>query len=272
MAQMKRENCTTFLAFTANLVASGVRGVLAELCAKKFAGAVVTTAGAIDHDVIKCFGNYELGSFNADDAELHSKGINRIGNIFAENRHFENFEKFMMETFSELCKNKKTVSPRELNAFIGEKLAKEKNSGGSFLAQCAKNNVPVFCPGITDGAIGLQGYFFKQDNKEFGIDVTADMQEIADLVLGAEKTAAVVLGGGIAKHFTLGANLLREGLDYAVYFTTAQEYDGSLSGAQTREAKSWGKLKEKARSVTVYGDATINFPLAVAALKEQKLI
>jgi deoxyhypusine synthase len=75
----------------------------------------------------------------------------------------------------------------------------------------------------------------------------------------------VILGGGIAKHHAIGANILRGGLDYAAYFTTASPFDGSLSGAQTQEAKSWGKLKEKGSAVTVVGDATINFPLAVAA-------
>jgi len=54
-------------------------------------------------------------------------------------------------------------------------------------------------------------------------------------------------------------------LDYAVYITTAQEYDGSLSGAQPREAISWGKLNEKAKYVTVYGDITIALPMIYAA-------
>jgi len=90
--------------------------------------------------------------------------------------------------------------------------------------------------------------------------------------LNADKTAAIILGGGISKHHIIGANLVRDGLDYAVYVSTAQEFDGSLSGAQTREAKSWGKIKEKARSVTVNADATIAFPLIISSLKQKRLI
>ncbi len=51
--------------------------------------------------------------------------------------------------------------------------------------------------------------------------------------------------------------------------TTAAEYDGSLSGAQVREAVSWGKVKETADHVTVEGDATITLPMIVASLVER---
>ena len=160
------------------------------------------------------------------------------------------------------------ISPSELSKRLGEKVEDEN----SFLYWAAKNEIPVFCPGVTDGAIGLQAYFFKQDHKDFVIDVTKDMKELADLTLNADKTAGIILGGGIAKHHVIGANIVRNGLDYAVYVTTASEFDGSLSGAQTREAKSWGKIQEQASTATVYGDATILFPLMVAALKERKLV
>ncbi|HPP44826.1 MAG TPA: deoxyhypusine synthase family protein, partial [Methanomassiliicoccaceae archaeon] len=61
----------------------------------------------------------------------------------------------------------------------------------------------------------------------------------------------------------------RGGLDHAVYLTTAVEYDGSLSGAQVREAVSWGKVKETADHVTVEGDATITLPIIVASVLER---
>jgi deoxyhypusine synthase len=39
-----------------------------------------------------------------------------------------------------------------------------------------------------------------------------------------------------------------------------------LSGATLDEARSWGKVDEDAKTVTVYGDATITFPLIMAAV------
>lgn len=267
MESMKKEKTTVFFGFTANLVASGIRGIIKEMCKSKFVDAIVTTAGALEHDIMKSHKPYLKGSFNADDVELHRKGINRIGNILVPNERYVYLEKFVQQEFKEIYKEKKCTCPKELSERFGRKLGED-----SFLYWCAKNRIPVFCPGISDGAIGLQMYFFKQEHKDFCVDVTGDMKELADLTLNAEKTSAIILGGGISKHHIIGANLLRDGLDYAVYFTTAQEYDGSLSGAQTREAKSWGKIKEKAKSATVYGDAAISFPLAYACLKEKKII
>ncbi len=264
--QMKKEKATVFFSFTANLMASGLRGIIKELCEKKFIDAIITTAGSIDHDIIKNFEPYFQGSFFEDDTELHKKGINRLGNILVPTKRYVLLEKKLKPWLEELYAEKKCVSPSEFNEFIGSKL--DKNS---FLYWCAKNNIPVFCPGITDGAIGLQFYFFKQNKKDFCIDVTADMKRAADLVLNAEKTGAIILGGGISKHHTIGLNILRDGLDFAVYVNTAAEFDGSLSGAQTHEAKSWGKISETGKTANVNCDATIAFPIIAAVLKEKKL-
>ena len=57
---------------------------------------------------------------------------------------------------------------------------------------------------------------------------------------------------------------MRNGADFSVYLNTAQEYDGSDSGARPDEAVSWGKIRPEARPVKVCGDATILFPLLVA--------
>ena len=78
-----------------------------------------------------------------------------------------------------------------------------------------------------------------------------------------------MLGGGISKHHTIWWNQFRDGLDYAVYVTTAVEYDGSLSGAQMREAVSWGKVREDARYITVEGEVTLILPLMVAYLNDE---
>jgi deoxyhypusine synthase len=258
--EMKMKKATVFLTFTSNLVASGLRGLIKEMCKRKFVDAIITAGGSLDHDLIKSAKKYELGSFMLDDAELHKKGINRLGNILVPNECYEYLETFMQGTYEELYQQGKTVSPSQIAAKIGEKTGED-----SFLHWCTKNRIPVFCPGITDSAIGLQTYFFKQKRKDFCIDVTKDMNELAQLALNAEKTGGIVLGGGISKHHAMGVNLLRGGFDYAVYVTTSSPWDGSLSGARTNEGISWGKIKEKANHVTIDADATIAFPLIMAS-------
>jgi len=109
---------------------------------------------------------------------------------------------------------------------------------------------------------------FSQD-KDFKIDVLKDEQLLNDRVWEAEKTGAFIVGGGISKHHTIWWNQFRGGLDYVVYLTTAIELDGSLSGATPREAVSWGKIKEKAEKVLVWGEATSILPLMISALSKR---
>ncbi len=255
------KQCVTFFSFTANLVASGLRGVIAETVKKGLADAIITTGGAIDHDFIKSFEPYFLGSFSADDAELHRKGFNRLGNVFIPTKRYELFEKKIQPILARVYEKQRAVTPKKLVAGIASTI-RDKNS---FLYWCAKNKVPVYSPCLVDSALGLQLHFFRQDHPDFILDELGDLRELASIVLSAKRTGAIVLGGGPAKHFTIGANILRGGLDRAVYITTASEWDGSLSGAETREAKSWGKIKENAHEVTVHGDATILYPLMLKA-------
>jgi deoxyhypusine synthase len=74
----------------------------------------------------------------------------------------------------------------------------------------------------------------------------------------------VILGGGVIKHHTCNANLMRNGADFSVYINTGQEFDGSDSGASPDEAVSWGKIKVDAAPVKVCADATLVFPLIVS--------
>ncbi len=266
--KMKKEKATIFLSFTSNMVSSGLREIFAQLIKEKIVDAIITSVGSIEEDLMKTKKPFLLGDFETSDIELHKDGTNRIGNIFVPTDRYEEFEKliqpFFKKMFEKQKKLNKMISPSELIFELG-KTVSDKNS---ILYWATKNNIPIFCPGITDGALGLQLYFFKQENKEFGIDVTADFEKATQMVLTADKTAGIILGGGIAKHQLIGLNILRDGLDFAVYVTTATEGDGSLSGAKPREAKSWSKIKEEANVVCVEGEATIIFPLLAIKMKQ----
>ena len=255
----KASGCRVFLAFTANMVASGLRGIFAGMLKRRLVDAVITTGGSLDHDMIRAYESYELGAFAADDRELHREGINRIGNIFVPTKRYELLEEKMKPVFEALHSRGPVVSPSEIADEMGKTLSDE----GSFLHWAHKNNIPVFSPGITDSAIGLQAYFFKQKKEyaDFGIDVTKDMGRLAQVALDAEKAAGIVLGGGISKHHLIGVNLLRGGLDYALYVSTSEGWEGSLSGAPPSEAVSWGKIRESGRYVNIRGDATVVLPL-----------
>jgi deoxyhypusine synthase len=101
------------------------------------------------------------------------------------------------------------------------------------------------------------------------VNIIKDEEAISKIIFDAKKSGAIMIGGGISKHHTLWWNQFRGGLNYATYITTAVEYDGSLSGAEVREAVSWGKVKPKAKQITINGDATALFPLMISALIER---
>jgi deoxyhypusine synthase len=130
----------------------------------------------------------------------------------------------------------------------------------------AKNNIPVFVPGITDGSVGYQLWFFSQDHKDFRINLLKDEDDLNNIVFDAKQTGALIVGGGISKHHVIWWNQFKDGLDYVIYISTADEWDGSLSGARPREAVSWGKISEKARRIMIEGDATMVMPIMTSAL------
>jgi deoxyhypusine synthase len=260
---IKEKQCVKFLSFTGNLVATGTRGVLKELAKRKLVDIIITTCGTIDHDIARCWKNYYKGSFQMDDAELHRKGINRLGNVLVPNESYGIIiEKKMQTLLQSLWKEDiKEVSTSQLCHEIGERICNES----SILYWAAKNNIPVYVPGITDGAVGYQLWLFSQDHN-FKINLLKDSGELSDAVYTAKKTGALIIGGGISKHHTLWWNQFRKGLDYAIYISTAEEWDGSLSGARPREAVSWGKIQPKAKRIMIEGDATLILPIMVASL------
>lgn len=146
------------------------------------------------------------------------------------------------------------------------RLGKEIDNEDSVYYWCYKNNIPVFCPGLTDGSIGDMLYFHSYKNPGLKIDIVQDIRRINDIAVRASprRTGAIILGGGMPKHHVFNANLMRNGSDFCTVISTATEFDGSDSGARPDEAISWGKIKIDAKPVKVYGDATILFPLLVS--------
>ena len=250
-----------FLTFTSNMVTSGLRGFFAQIAGKKIPGVIVTTVGGIEEDIMRANSEkFILGSFNSDDIELYEQGVNRVGNIFVKNQSYENFEDSMKKILLSLYKKKKTWPVSEMLRHIGLML----NDKNSFLYQAAKNNIPVFCPAITDGAFGFHLFMFKQAHKDFIVDVVDDFANILFSVTQDDKKGIIALGGGVSKHHAIFSALLNGGLDYAVYMTTAHHTSGSMSGATTDEAKSWGKIKYDSDAATVIGDVSITFPLVMS--------
>lgn len=253
------EKARTLLSFTSNMTTSGLRGLFAQLTELGLVSAIVTTAGSLEEDIMRAHGEkFRIGRFNADDIELHEKGHNRVGNLVITNDSYMRFEGLMQPMLDKLISQKPVWTGSEFLKEIGLML-KDKHS---FLYQAARKDVPVFCPAITDGAIGFHLFMARDRHPEFSIDVIGDFKRLITHLSPDDRKAVLALGGGVSKHFAILSTLVNGGADYAVYMTSSTGWSGSLTGASTNEAKSWGKVRDDSDSITVIGDATINFPLA----------
>ncbi len=261
--EMFNEENTTFLSFPADIISTGTRGIINEMVKRKMVDVIITTCGTLDHDIARSFRDYYCGSFDYNDRELKDLGINRLGSVVIPDESYgEILEEFMQRELKILYKESKKWTPWKLIERIGMRM----NNENSILYNAAKNHIPVFVPGITDGSFGSQLWTFKEMNSDFVVDVLQDEHDLSDIIFDAKKTGAFMIGGGISKHHTIWWNQFRGGLDSAVYVTTAQEYDGSLSGAKLEEAISWKKVRPDAKFVNVYGDITALLPIVVGPL------
>ena len=264
--KMKRSGAKVFLTFTSNMVTSGLRGFFAQLCRLKIPNILVTTSGAIEEDLMKAVGeDFELSSFHADDTQLHERGENRVGNLIIRNESYMKFEDKMIEYLMRVYEKKKRVSTSELLYEIGLML----NDENSILYQASKNNIPIYCPGIADSSFGFQLLMFQQKYPDFIVDTILDMQRVVTDLSFDDKKGLISLGGSISKHYAVFAALLSGGFDYAVYMTTSHATSGSMSGATTQEAKSWGKIKDDGEAATVNGDVSITFPILMSSVLDQ---
>jgi deoxyhypusine synthase len=272
--EMQTEETTKFIGVAGALVPAGMRTILAELIRDRYVDVVVSTGANLVHDIIEALGehHYLVESTNTgahgdrDDVWLRKRGIDRIYDVLVHDEAFARLEAFLHGVFEQMSGRRYSI--REFLTAIGENLSDHD----SILQSAVESGVPVFCPAIADSMIGLHAWLYKQMGS-LEVDAFDDMKELIELFSEAPRAGALILGGGVPKNFIFQAALIaprpegKEGLDYAIQITTSTPEDGSLSGATLEEAKSWGKISEHAKTVTLYGDATVALPLIVAAVR-----
>ena len=260
---ISEEECLKMVSFVGAIISTGLRGIIKDMIKNEWFDVVITTCGALDHDIARHFSNYKEGSFTMDDNELAEQDIHRLGNVLVPMESYgplieEKMQAFLEEEYQEGVRE---MSSSDICQMIGKHLGED-----SYLYWAYKNNVKVIVPGIVDGAVGSQIWMFTQKHSDFKLNIINDAELISGLIFKAKKSGAFMIGGGISKHHTLWWNQYREGLDYAFYITTAQEFDGSLSGALVKEAISWGKVTQEAKQTTLHAEITTSLPFIYAAV------
>lgn len=252
------EKATIFLGYTSNLISSGLRETLRFLVQHKHVSAIVTTAGGVEEDLIKCLGHTYMGSFTDQGAALRAKGMNRIGNMIVPNSNYCAFEDWVVPILDKMLEEQEEAKGTEHEfswtpSKITARLGKEINNESSVLYWAYKNDIPIFSPALTDGSLGDMMYFrtFKHSPQQLRFDPIEDLRKLNTMAVRAKHAGMIIVGGGLVKHHIANACLMRNGADEAVYINTSQEFDGSDAGARPDEAVSWGKIKATADSVKV---------------------
>ncbi len=256
--------CTKFFGLAGAMVPAGMRQVVSGMIRDREIDILVTTGANLVHDIIESMGlHHYKGTDVADDVKLKHDAVNRIYDVFLPEHHFTDFEEKLQSIFREIPEK---LSITELLSHIGAKL----DDDNSILKSAYDMGVPVYCPAIQDSIIGLQAWLYKQ-TKPLNVDVFADMRGLIDRCYEAKRAGVLIIGGGVPKNFILQSMLVTpRSFDYAIQLTMDRPETGGLSGATLDEARSWGKVGENARAVTVYSDATITLPIIVAAAKITK--
>lgn len=254
------EDMKVFMSLGGPLIPGGMRNIVTQMINNHHVDLIVSSGANITHDLVEAFGGSHYRHEGRDDEELNEEGIGRIADINVGSDDFTIFETEITKIFEQISSKRNHISIQELLHEIGL-LVDDENS---FVAAAAKNNVPIFAPGLIDSMMGLQLWIFNQDH-DFVVDAVADMHYLSDIVFEAEKVGAILLGGGLTKHYTLASNVIKGGLDAAIQITMDRPEAGSLGGAPLEEAKSWAKARCGSRLASVVGDVTVIFPLIYAA-------
>ena len=254
------DDMKVFMSLGGPMIPGGMRNIVTRMIRENHVDLIVSSGANITHDLLEAFGGSHYRHEGKDDEELNEEGIGRIADINVGSDDFTVFETEIIKIFEEISSKKSHISIQELLHEIGL-LVDDENS---FVATAARNGVPIFAPGLIDSMMGLQLWIFNQDH-DFVVDAVADMHYLSDIVFEAEKVGAILLGGGLTKHYTLASNVIKGGLDAAVQITMDRPEAGSLGGAPLEEAKSWAKARCGSNLASVVGDVTVIFPLIYAA-------
>ena len=120
--------CSIFLGYTSNLISSGLREVILYLVKHKHVSAIVTTAGGIEEDFIKCLGKTYLADFHLDGADLRKRGMNRIGNLIVPNDNYCKFEDWVTPILDAMLAEQQQTGVVWTPSSVIRRLGKEINN------------------------------------------------------------------------------------------------------------------------------------------------
>lgn len=270
---------TIMLGVAGSLMAGGQRKVLRDLVKHKLVDVIVTVGSQPYQDMYAARGyNFWRSSPDVDDLELREHFLDRLYDTVVDEEKFRETDDYLGELAAKLDPSK-TYSSRELMEFYGDHFRDDKDS---WVAEAARQKVPIFVPTIHDSSIGIGMVYNYTKAKAAGrpypkLDMIRDAYELAQVKYKSQKTGIIYLGGGVPKNYIQQTEVISEvlghdagGHNYAIQLTMDMPVWGALSGCTFKEAQSWGKIAKDADFVQAHVDITVGLPLLATALIQKK--
>ena len=259
------KNYSIILAFTSNVITSGLRDLIVQLCKLKLVNCIITTGGAIEEDLIKSKVAFKYLNRAIDDSLLHEYGLNRTENILCPNLGYV----WLQNLLKKLGQEDPGFYQSTPIAFVQQlsKVAKED----SFLYWSLQNKILVIPLCLEDGAIGdhlaIKTYdSLMKKEKPPVLNSVSNLYSYFRFLHTDTPKCVIALGGGSPKHFAMNGLISSGGADMTLYFNNETTTDGSNASAPVEEAISWGKSKPNSMNLRVHGDFMFTFYLLASQL------
>lgn len=279
--KMLQPDVTIGLSITGALTPAGLGGsCVVPLIRAGFVDWIVTTGANLYHDTHFTIGRtLHRGTPFIDDTQLREAGVIRIYDILFDYDVLLQTDAFFRKTLSSKEFHQKKMSTADmhyrLGKYVKEREKKLKTKYQSILSAAFDAGVPIYTSSPGDSSIGMNVAELALNETGPVIDISADVNETAAIVLSAKrakgKSGVFILGGGSPKNFVLQTEpqiqevlgIDEKGHDYFLQITDARPDTGGLSGATPGEAVSWGKVDPQRLpdAVVAYVDSTIALPI-----------
>jgi len=270
---------TVFMGLAGSVIAAGLRKVVTQLIEMGMVDVVVTTGAVVYQDYYQSMGyKHYRGAVESDDVLLHEYMIDRIYDTYVDEEKFRETDISIGNLLESLGGGR--YSTREFLRILGERCA---DDGDSILGAACREDIPIYCPAISDSSIGIglaTSYRRQRDagvgmDEIFVLDTIRDNYEMAQIMNGSPSTGAVYLGGGVPKNYINDAVVMadmifggQDGHEYAIQVTMDRAEWGGLSGSTLGEAKSWGKIDAEATHQMVHVEISVALPIIASAVLE----
>ena len=269
--KMIDDDATICLTIAGAMTPIGYGGLIKELIEQGFVDWIISTGANIYHEEHFAWDlPVRQGHHEVDDDLLHNKDIVRIYDVYIRGEGTLHAQDKVLQGAFDSDLQDKSFTTAEFSHIIGKHEKESKFPDRSFIVAAYDYDVPVYISTLKDSSLALDLIPLRLDGKQFLLDFVREITEQAAIVYNSHRNGALEIGGGVPKNTAQQTGpaldqilqLDHGGLDYIIQLTDARPDTGGLSGATLQEGKSWGKVKTSHENlVTVYGDASISFPL-----------